>query len=93
MTLTITVSIKVNIIEVEFNFGCKIYRGFKKLLQHKDEEQFMQLTQKYYTFTSKNLTNIMEFLDYMKLLEEKMNAAKVIMTENEQSLLFLRMNL
>lgn len=43
----------------------------------------MQLTQKYYTFTYKNLTNIMEFLDYMKLLEEKMNAAKVIMTENE----------
>ena len=91
MTPPIIASIKVKLTETKFNDGCKMYRRLKELLQPKSETQFMQLMREYYTLAYKNFANIPEFLDHIKLLEKQIDAAKVTMTENKQTLLCLTM--
>ena len=53
------------------------------------ETQVMRLTQEYYTLSDQIFGNISEFFDHIKLLEEQINATKVTMAPDKQTLLCL----
>ena len=55
-----------------------MYQRLEKLLEP------MQLTREYYTLAYHNFVNIMEFLDYIKLLKEQIDAIKVTIFEDKQ---------
>lgn len=93
MTPTITIGIQAKLTENEFNNSDKMYQQLKELLQPKGETQFMRLTQEYYILSHQNYGNISEFLNYIKLLEEQINATKVMITPDKQTLLCLTMAL
>lgn len=93
MTPTIIPRIQAKLTKDEFNNSYKIYQQLKGLLQPMGETQFMRLTQKYYTLPYQNYGNISEFIDYIKLLEEQINATKVMMTPYKRIFLCLMMAL
>lgn len=93
MTLTITELIKVILTKAEFNNGCEMYRRLKELLQPSGKKQFMQLTREYYIFLYKHFPNIMEFLNQIQFLEKQIDARKVTMTQDKQTILCLIMAL
>ena len=79
--------------EDEFNYGYKMYKLLKELLQPMGETQFMRLTREYCTLSYRNYGNISEFLDHIKLSEEQIDATKVTMPPDKQPFLYLSMAL
>lgn len=93
MTPTITALILAELTKEEFNDGYKMYKCLKKLLQLLGKTQIIHLTWEYYMLNYHNYKNISNFLNYVKSLENQIDAMEVKMTPNKQRLLYLTMAL
>ncbi len=82
MILTITVDIKKDLVEEDFNDGFIMMSHLKTLLQSSGEAEFMRLCKKYYTQFYGNVSSnpnasihkdMLSFPTHVKLLEERMD--------------------
>ncbi len=93
ITPTISPAIKKKLKEAEFNDGYSMLQRLSTLLQPAGDAQFMRLTKEYYTLDIKEFKSITEFLDHVKVLEERIDATKVKLDDDKRTLLCLIMAL
>ena len=51
----------------------------------------MRLSKEYYTLNFKDFKTVFEYLTYIKILEERINATKVTLDMNNRTILYLSM--
>ena len=93
MTLTISPGVQQKLTEVEFNDGYLMLTRLRTLLQPTGPSEFMRLSKEYYTLRFKAFKTVSEYLNRIKILEEKIDASKVILDANNRTILCLSMSL
>jgi hypothetical protein len=83
----------VKLKEEEFNDGFKMMQKLKSILRPATESEFMRLCQEYYSLSYERFENVDGLLTHVKLLEEKMDATKVKLTNDRRTILCLSMAL
>lgn len=93
MTPTISPHVKQKLTEAEFNDGYLMLSRLRVLLQPTGSSEFMRLSKEYYTLQHKSFKSMSEYLTHIKVLEEKINATKVILDADNRTILCLSMSL
>lgn len=93
MTPTISPGVKQKLTEAEFNDGYLMLTRLRTLLQPTGFSEFMRLSKEYYTLQYKAFKSVPEYLTHIKILEEKIDATKVILDTNTRTILCLSMSL
>lgn len=93
MTPTISSGIQQKLTEAEFNDGYLMLTRLRILLQPTGFSEFMRLSKQYYTVKFGSFKTVPEYLTYIKVLEEKIDATKVILDTNNRTILCLSMSL
>ncbi len=93
MTLIISPGIHQKLTEVEFNDGYLMLITLQISLQFTGSLEFMRLLKEYYTLQFKVFKTVSEYLTHIKVLEEKIDAIKVIFNINNRTILYLSMSL
>lgn len=91
MTLTISPGVQQKLTEAEFNDGYLMLTRLQILLQPTGFSEFMRLSKQYYTVKFGSFKTVPEYLTHIKLLEEKIDATKVILDTNNRTILCLSM--
>ena len=93
MTPTISRSVKQKLTEAEFNDGYLMLIRLRTLLQPSGSSEFMRLSKDYYTLRYNSFKSMEEYLTYIKVLEEKIDATKITLNMNNRTILCLSMSL
>ena len=93
MTPTISPGVQLKLTEAEFNNGYLMLTKLRIELQPSGDSEFMRLSKEYYTLQFKLFKTISEYLTRIKILEEKIDATKVILDTNNRTILCLSMSL
>lgn len=93
MTPTISPGVQQKLTELEFNDGYLMLTRLRTLLQPTGSSEFMRLSKEYYTLNFNQFKTVPEYLTQIKLLEEKIDATKVTLDENNRTILCLSMSL
>ena len=93
MTPTISPSVKQKLTEAESNNGYLMLTRLRTLLQPTGFSEFIRLSKEYYTLQYKAFKSVSEYLTHIKILEEKIDATKVILDTNTRTILCLSMSL
>ena len=93
MTPTISPGIQQKLTESEFNDGYLMLTRLRVLLQPTGSSEFMRLSKEYYTLQFKGFKTVSEYLTHIKVLEEKIDATKVVLNEDNRTILCLSMSL
>lgn len=93
MTPIISPRIQQKLTEFEFNNEYLMLTRLQALLQPTGSSKFMRLSKEYYTLQFRSFKSVPEYLTYIKILEEKIDATKVILDVNNRTILYLSMSL
>ena len=93
MTPTVSSGVKQRLTEAEFNDGYLMLTRLRELLQPTGSSEFMRLSKEYYTLKCSSFKSIPEYLTHIKVLEERIDASKVVMNEDNRTILCLSMSL
>ena len=93
MTPTISPRIQQKLTESEFNDGYLMLTRLQILLQPTGSSEFMRLSKEYYTLQFKAFKTVPDYLTHIKVLEEKIDATKVVLDTNNRTILCLSMSL
>ena len=93
MTLMISSGIQQKLTESEFNDGYLMLTRLRILLQPTGSSEFMRLSKEYHTLQLKDFKTVSEYLTHIKVLEEKIDATKVILDMNNRTIFYLSMSL
>ena len=93
MTPTISPGVQQKLTETEFNDGYLMLIKLQLDLQPTGSSEFMRLSKEYYTLQFKAFRTVPEYLTQIKVLEEKIDATKVVLDTNNRTILCLSMSL
>lgn len=93
MTPTISLGIQLKLTEAEFSNGFLILSKLRIELQPSTSLEFIRLSKEYYTLQFESFKSIPEYLTRIKILEEKINATKVVLDTNNRTILYLSISL
>ena len=93
MTPTISPGVQQKLTEAEFNDGYLMLTRLQTTLQPTGSSEFMRLSKEYYMLQFKSFKSVPEYLTHIKVLEEKIDATKVILDSNTRTILCLSMSL
>lgn len=93
MTPTISRAVKRRLTEAEFDDGYLMLSRLQTLLQPSGSSEFMRLSKEYYSLQFKSFKTISDYLTYIKVLEERIDATKVTLDTNNRTILCLSMSL
>ena len=93
LTLLISPSIQQRLTEEDFNDGYKMITSLTKLLQPTGQAQYMCLMRQLFTLSFDNVKNVTELLTQLNVLRDAIDATKVELTTNKQTLLALSLAL
>ena len=93
MTPTISPGVQQKLTEAEFNDGYLMLTRLRIILQSTGSSEFMRLLKEYYMLQFKSFKSVPEYLTHIKILEEKIDAIKVILDSNTRTILCLSMSL
>ena len=91
MTPTISRALKMKLSEAEFNDGYLMLTKLRLELQPSGSSEFMRLSKEYYTLQYKSFKSMSECLTRIKVLEEKIDATKVVLDTDNRTILCLSM--
>ena len=91
MTPTISCTFKPRLTEAEFNNGFLMLTKLRLELQPSGSSEFIRLSKEYYTLQFKSFKLMSECLTRIKVLEEKIDATKVVLDTNNRTILYLSM--
>lgn len=93
MTPTISPGVQLKLTEADFNDGYLMLTKLRIELQPSGDSEFLRLSKEYYTLQFKSSKSISEYLTRIKILEEKIDATKVVLNTNNRTILCLSMSL
>ena len=93
MTPTISPGIQQKLTESEFNDGYLMLTRLRILLQPTRSSEFMRLSKEYYILQFKGFKTVSEYLTHIKILEEKIDATKVVLNKDNRTILCLSISL
>ena len=93
MTPTISPGVQLKLSEPDFNNGYQMLIKLRIELQPGGDSEFMRLSKEYYTLQFKSFKSMPEYLTRIKVLEEKIDATKVVLNTNSRTILCLSMSL
>ena len=93
MIPTISPGVQLKLTEVEFNDGFLMLTKLRIELQPLGSSEFIRLSKEYYTLQFKAFKLISEYLTRIKVLEEKIDATKMVLDTNNRTILCLSTSL
>ena len=93
MIPTISPRVQQKLTELEFNDGYLMLTRLRVLLQPTGSSEFMRLSKEYYTIQFKLFKSIPEYLTHIKILEERIDNTKIVLNEDNRTILCLSMSL
>ena len=93
MTPTVSSGVKQGLTEAEFNDGHLMLSRLRELMQPTGSSEFMRLSKEYYTLRFKSFKTVAEYLTHIKVLEERIDATKVVLDKDNRTVLCLSMSL
>ena len=93
MTPTISGGVKQKLKADDFDCGFRMLTHITALFQPTGDGEFMRLTKEYYSLRYGDYRSMTDYLTTMKLLEERIRATKVVLTDDKQTLICLAMSL
>ena len=93
MTPTISPGMQLKLSEPDYNNGYLMLVKLRIELQPGGDSEFIRLSKEYYTLQFKTFKSVPEYLTRIKVLEEKIDATKVVLDTNSRTILCLSMSL
>ena len=93
MTPTISSGVKQRLTEAEFNNGYLMLSRLRELLQPTGSSEFMRLSKEYYTLRFASFKTVSEYLTHIKVLEERIDSTKIVLNNDNRTILCLSMSL